>query len=775
VNPASGELLKDGQRIKIQDQPFRLLVVLLETPGRVVTRGEIQRGIWPDNTFVDFDNGLRVAVRKLREALGDDAENPRYVETIPKRGYRLLVPDVQVATSSDLNGAQASTGLALTATNAVHSETQIAFSRAPSRPSKILIFAAALLLLASSALLLFSVHGPRKLTGADTILLAEFTNSTGDPVFDETLRQALTVQLEQSPFLSLISDQRIQHTLRLMGQPTDARLTPDIAHHLCQRMQSAAYLSGSIASFGSQYVLGLKAVSCPTGEVLAEEQQTASSKENVLEALDSAAGKLRRKLGESLSTVEKFDTPLEQATTPSLEALQAYTLGRKTQVARDEFAAAIPFFQRAVRFDPNFAIDYAALGSVYWNIGETVLGTEYARRAHELHAPISEPERFYIESTYYHYVIGNLEKARQIYDVWEQTYPRNSSPRIRLHQLYSEEGKYEDALSQIREAIRIDPSKGGVNFLDLVHNLLDLDRLQEAGATARQAIANGFDSSSLRLNLYQLAFLDNDASEMARQAAWLTSKPGSEGQILELEAEAAAYWGHLKESRNLSRLAVASAMRAEESEIATSFEANAALREALLGRTAEVRLHAEPTYGVSMGRGTRYAAALSFALAGDSPRAQLLADDLARRYPDDTIVNFNYLPTIRAQIALDRKDPARAIELLQSAAPYELGGMGGVWWELFLGPVYVRGQAYLAQRKGREAAAEFQKILDHRGVVGTSPVGALEHLQIGRAYGLSGDKAKAKSAYADFLTLWKDADPDIPILKQAKAEYAKLQ
>jgi tetratricopeptide (TPR) repeat protein len=511
-------------------------------------------------------------------------------------------------------------------------------------------------------------------------------------------------------------------------------------------------------------------VSCRTGDVLADEQETAGDKEGILGALDRAAGKLRGKLGESLSTVEKFDTPLEQATTPSLEALQAYTLGRRTQAGRDEFSAAVPFYQRAIRFDPNFAIAYAALGVTYWDLGEIELGAEYGRKAYELHAPISEPERFYVETAYFNYAIGDLDKTRRVYDIWTQTYPRNASPRIRLWRVYEEEGKYEDALVQIREAIRLDPSKG-VSVRALVTTLIELDRLQEARATARQAVANGLDSPTVRAQLYKLAFLENDAPEMSRQAESVTGKPGGEDLMLELEAQTAAYSGHLKKSRDLSRQAVESTVRAEESETAASLEANAALREALFGNATDVHRHTGSAPEAQMGRRAQYAAALSFAIAGDSARGQLLADDLARRYPDDTLVKFNFLPTIRAQIALDRKDPSKAIDLLQSAGPYDLSYL---WWG-FLGPVYVRGEAYLMAHKGVEAASEFQKILDHRGIVGNSPVGALAHLQLGRGYELSGDKSKAKTEYQEFLALWKDADPDIPILRQAKAEYARLK
>ncbi len=757
VDPEKELLLRGNETVPLAPKTFQVLLVLMHHKKEVVTKDELMKSVWPD-TFVEEAN-LSRNIFLLRKALGECPQDHQYILTVPGKGYR-FAEDVQIVPEQDLS---------IVAANHAKVEIEVKESK-PWRWAAV----AVVIVLASAAgavgfFFAHRVHWAPVLTEKDTVVLADFANSTGDPVFDGTLRQGLAVELEQSPFLSLIPDQRIQRTLRLMGQPPDARITPQIALDLCQRTQSAAYLNGSIASLGSQYILGVKAVSCRTGDVLADEQETARGKENVLGALDKAAGKLRGKLGESLSTVQKFDTPLEQATTPSLEALQAYTLGRKTQVGRDEFAAAVPFYERAIRFDPNFAIAYAALGSAYWNIGETVLGGVEATKAYDLRAPVSEPERFYIESTFYHYVTGDLQKARQVYEISAQTYPRYSGTPLRLWQLDSGLGQYENALHQIREAIRLDPSRA-VNFTDLVDNLIKLNRFQEAGTTAQQAIANGFDSTSLRLKLYQLAFLENDAAGMARQVGSVAGKGDREADMFELRAQTAAYAGHLKESRNLSRRAVESAMRAEESEIAANFEAKAALREALFGNISNVRLHAKSALGIPAGRGAQYAAALSFAIVGDSTHAQSLADNLARRYPDDTLVQFNYLPAIRAQIELNHRDPSKAIDLLQSAGPYELSG---TWWG-FPGPVYVRGEAYLMAHRGIEAAAEFQKIIDHRGIVAGDPIGALAHLQLGRAYALAGDMAKARSAYQDFLTLWRDADSDIPILKQAKAEYAKL-
>jgi eukaryotic-like serine/threonine-protein kinase len=621
---------------------------------------------------------------------------------------------------------------------------------------------------------LFFSRRAHALTDKDTIVLADFTNMTGDTVFDGTLRQGLSVQLEQSPFLSIVSDQQIQQTLRLMGQPDDARLTPEIARELCQRTQSAAVLDGSIATLGSQYVLGLKVVNCRTGDSVAEEQERATSKEQVLAAMDKGAVKLRKKLGESLSTVQKFDTPVEQATTPSLEALQAYSLGRKTKVGKGDFAAAVPVLQRAIRLDPNFAMAYASLGSTYNNLGETNLAAENTRRAYELRERVSEQENFYIESHYYEGVTGNLEKARQVYELWAQTYPRDWVPPNNLGVIYRVLGQYDKCLVEMREAFRLNLASG-LSYANLVNGYLYFGRIEEARATAGEAQAKKLDSPALRINLYRLAFLQNDSGGMAQQVAWAAGKPGVEDVLLAYEADTAAYSGQLRKARELSRQALASSERTEEKETAADYEAEAALREAVFGNAAEARQRAVAALALSTGRDVQYGAALALALAGDAFRARALADDLAKRLPGDTVVQFNYLPTTHAQLALNRSDSSKAIEALQDAIPYELGRPGKANFTPGLYPVYVRGEAYLAAHQSGEAAAEFQKILDHRGIVLNEPIGALAHLGLARAYALQGDTAKGKTAYQDFLTLWKDADPDVPILIAAKAEYAKLQ
>ena len=605
------------------------------------------------------------------------------------------------------------------------------------------------------------------LTDKDTIVLSDFTNTTGDPVFDGALRQGLAVQLEQSPFLSLVSEERIQQTLRLMGHPADAKLTPEIARELCERTRGTAVLNGSIAQIGTQYLLTLKAVNCASGESLASTEAQASDKNHVLDALGKSSSEIRNKLGESLSTVEKFDKPLEQATTSSLEALQAYSLGRKTREEKTDPAAAVLLFQRAIRLDPNFAMAYAALGRSYINLNENKLAVENTRKAYEFRDHVSERERFFIESAYYHSVTGDLEKARQTYELWAQTYPRDDAPSRSLAVIYANLGLYEKALAETRESIHFNPGSG-LNHSNLVSGLLSLNRVEEARSAADEALAKNLDSSFLRFYLYKIFFLQNDSAGMAEQVAWGTGKPGVEDELFDLQANTAAYYGQVGKARGFSRQAVASAMRAEEKEAAAGFEANAALREALFGNREEARRRAAAALALSTGQ-AHYDAALVLSLAGDTVWPQRFAQDLENQSPEDTLVKVGMLPVLRAQLALNGNDAQKAIESLQVAAPYESGEAISFY------PAFVRGQAYLAAHQGSEAALEFQKILDHPGIVRNDPIGALAHLGFARAYVLRGDSVKARAAYQDFLTLWKDADPDIPIFLAAKSEYAKLK
>jgi eukaryotic-like serine/threonine-protein kinase len=616
----------------------------------------------------------------------------------------------------------------------------------------------------------FYFHRTSKLTDKDSIVLADFTNTTSDPVFDHTLKQALMIQLEQSPFLSIVSEDRVLQTLRLMNQTADTRLEPKIAREVCKRTQSAAVLEGSVAQIGTQYLILLKAVNCVNGQTLTSTEAQAIDKSHVLDALGKTASEIRSKLGESLATVQKFNAPLPQATTSSLEALQADSLGSDAMAGGGNSVAAIPFYERAIKLDPNFAIAYVNIAMAYSTLGENRLASDNLQKAYELREHVSERERLEIESEYYIIVTGDLEKAKKSFEVYAETFPRDWLARNELAAVYATLGQHDKSLVEFREALRLNPDSNRA-YYNVISVYLSLNQLEEALKSLEQAKPKNADSVDRRLSLYSLAFLQNDSAGMEEQVRWGAGKPGVENVLLANESDTAAYSGQLANARVFSSRAVASAERADEHEAAAAYEAEAALREALIGNTTGARHRIDSALRLSKGRDVQSGVALAYALIGDAARAQRLAEDLEKNFPEDTIVRFNYLPTLRAQLALSRNDPSRAIEFLQAAAPYELGNVG--YFALY--PVFVRGEAYLAGQKGMEASYEFQKILDHRGIVQNELIGALTHLGLARSYALQGDTTKAKVAYQDFLTLWKDADPDIPILIAAKAEYAKLK
>jgi eukaryotic-like serine/threonine-protein kinase len=612
------------------------------------------------------------------------------------------------------------------------------------------------------------------LTEKDTIVLADFTNTTGDTVFDDTLKQALAVDLGQSPFLNILSEDKVRQTLREMTRSPSERLTRDLAREVCLRAGSKAYLSGSIASLGNQYVIGLNTVNCQTGDSLAEEQERATGKEQVLAAMDKAAAKFRNEVGESLSSVQKFDVPLEQATTNSLEALKAYTLGLKTGREKGD-AEALPFNKRAIELDPNFAMAYSRMGVNYYNLNQPSLGTEYVKKAFDLRERVTEREKLHITALYYTLATGELEKSNQAYELWVQVYPRDDLAYGNLGTDYMVLGQYEKAATETREALRLEPN-AVVSYENLGEIYLALNRFDEARTTTEEALGRKLEDIPLHLNLYALAFFQGNAAAMRQQADWAIGKPGAEDWMLSVESDTEAWSGRLGKARELSRQAVETARRSDEKEPAALWQANAAIREALFGNVEAARQNAAAAIALAPGsRDAEAQAALAYALAGDAAHAKSLADDLAKRCSQDTVVQSVWLPTIRAQIETSRKNPAQSIELLQTAAPHELGMLSGSAANSCLYPVYVRAETYLSAQQGPAAAAEFQKILDHRGLLWNCATGALAHLGLARAYALQSDAAKAKAAYQDFLALWRDADPDIPILKEAKAEYAKLQ
>jgi len=647
-------------------------------------------------------------------------------------------------------------------------------SRVRQHKRAVMVSAAAIVIgLAVSGWLYFARRA-HALSKKDTIVLADFANTTGDEVFDGALKQALAFDLGQSPFLNILSEAKVRQALRQMTRSPSERLTEDLAQEVCQRAGSKAYLAGSIATLGTQYVIGLEAVNCASGDVLAREQVTASGKEQVLPALGQAAAKLRNEVGESLSSVQKFDVPLSQATTNSLEALKTLTLGRKTVNEKGD-AEAIPFFKRAIELDPNFAFAYAALGISYYNLNQPSLAANYLKKAFDLRDRVTEREKFHITALYYELATGELEKANQTYVLWTQVYPRDDVAYGNLGSNYMILGQYESAATETREALRLEPTNV-TGYENLGQIYLAQNRFNEARTTTEEALERKFDDFQLHLDLYALAFFQDNVAAMKQQADWTIGKPSAEDLMLSLESDTEGWSGRLGKARELSRQAIESARRSDEKEPAALRQANAAIREALFGNADAARQNAAAAVALAPGsRDAESQAALAYALAGDTARAQLLADDLGSRFPQDTVVQSVWLPTIRAQIETSRQNGTRSIELLRAAKPYELGMLTGSATNSCLYPMYVRAEAFLSAQQGAAAAVEFQKILDHRGLLWNCATGALAYLGLARAYALQDDTAKAHAAYQDFLTLWKDADPDIPVLIAAKAEYAKLK
>ncbi len=633
---------------------------------------------------------------------------------------------------------------------------------------------AAAIALALLAAAYFYFHRAPKLTAKDTIVLGEFENKTGDAVFDQTLRQGLAVQLEQSPFLALVSDQQMQQVLRFMNRPPETRLTPEVAREICERTSSSAVLEGSIAGLGSQYVLWLRARNCRTGDVLAEEQSQAGRKEEVLQALSRIVNQIRIRLGESLATIQEHSMPLEQASTPSLEALKAYSAGVSALYSHGG-PAAIPHLQRAIAIDPQFAMAYGDLSITYWNMGQTDLSAEYTRKAYELRERVSDRERRWILFLYDRQVTGNLPRELQNLESWVQAYPRDWRPFAVLAGWGTQgTGQYERGIQAAQEALRLNPDNS-FSYVMAIHYFF-LDRFVEAADALQRAAERKLEIPEFLITRYYLAFFNGDQPGMEREIARARGEH-VEDWMSHNQAMVLARSGRMRQARTMWGRAVAMAQQDGNGEGAARYEAAEAVCEAHFGNVAAARERARAALQLAKDRDVEYAAAFALAHSGDSSGSQRLAVDLEKRFPEDTPVQFEYLPTLAALSSLAHRAPLDAVERLQRALPYDFALPGTAFFAKFGGlyPAYVRGEAYLKSQQGREAAAEFQKVLDHRGIVYADPIGALAHLQLARAYILSGDHAKAKSAYERFLTLWKDADRDIPILKQAKAEYAKLQ
>ncbi len=792
IDPRSRTLRRGKTTVALNFRTFDVLLYFVQNPGKVLTREELLKSVWAD-ALVD-ENSLAQSISALRRALEEKPGDNNYVVTLPGRGYQFVsqvqaiapetpavVPDATVAGPAP-NGMifqQQTIRTSVITEDRVSSGTAALSVSRTARIPKFWKIAAPVLLFASLVVagLGYRAHQRQRLTEKDTIVLGDIANSTGDAIFDDTLKTALYIALRQSPFLNVLPDSQVAKTLQLMTRPAGAKLTPEVARELCQRAGSKAYIAGAIGSLGSEYVLQLKAVNCLSGDTLGQEQMTAASKEKVLDTLGEAASKLRGELGESLATVQKFDMPF-QATTPSLEALKAYTVGAAHD--RQSPTAALPDFQRSVELDPNFARGYLAIADQYTNLGKPGRANEYLTKAFHLRQHSSEPERLRIAGTYYMAVTGELDKAAQTYQEQMEEYPHDVVGGS-LGNIYAELGQYEKAAEVTRQAQLLRPDYHGW-YSNLANYALALQRLDEARQIIDQAQAKKLDDFQLRNARYVLAFFGSDSAGMAEQLQWFEGKAEYENFGLALASDTEAYAGHAAKARELIKRAVDSAVRTDNKEVGAIYLAIAAQREAVDGRLAEARQGAVEALKLApTSPGAAAEAALAFSLAGDTGHAESLAQDLGKRFPLDTQMQSLWLPAIRAQLALDQNHPAPALMSLQAASAIELGTIPFVNNVSCLYPTYVRGQAYLASGQGAEAAAEFQKILDHSGIVWNCWTGAMAHLGIARAnalqlktsQGATADAARVRAlaAYRDFLTLWKDGDPETPILKQAKAEY----
>jgi len=751
------ELRSDGHSLKMERIPMEILFLLVEHRGQLVSREQIVERVWSKDVFVDTDNSINAAIRKIRQALKDDFEQPRFVQTVTGKGYRFIAPVIEPPVAETQSPAQRVI------------EERLPLVAQPVRMWAIVGAASLLVAIGLYASRIWNRAAIPKLSEKDTIVLADFVNTTGDPVFDDALKQALSVVLTQSPFLNVASDVQVSEMLQRMGRASNDPLSREVAREVCLRLGGKAVLIGSISNLGSHYVVGLQALGCAGGDMLGNSQAEATSKEGVLKALDGAASQLRGRIGESLSSLEKYDFPVD-TTTKSLEALKAFSMGQRTLRESGE-VRAIPFFRQAIQLDPDFALAYTTLGRAYEDLGEDGEAVEDFTKAYQLRNRLSERERYYIMTLYSETVTGDLQQARQAGEVWIQAYPRDGVAREKLGTVYGDLGQWEDANAQASEALRLDP-ESTINVSNSVTTAVALNRPDEAQRILERAQALGLDGPIIHEIVYPLAFLRGDRTVMEQQVAWAASKGDSEYVLLSEHSDTEAYYGRLRKARDFSRRAVESATRQDAKEAAALFEIAAALREMETGNVTLARKGVRAALALAPGRDVTVLAALVLARTGDAAHVKALARDLESKNPLNTLMKFYWLPTLKAAEGIRAGNPQTALSALQVTAPYELSQASISTAPMY--PVYIRGEAYLLAHNGSAAAGEFKKLLDHRGVVQNSILGPLSMLQLARAEVMMGELEGARKQYSDFLSRWKDADPDIPILKQAKAEYARL-
>jgi eukaryotic-like serine/threonine-protein kinase len=764
IDPARRQLLRDNRPVPLQPKAFDVLLALVQQSAAVVSKDDLLRTVWP-GTYVEESN-LSQTIFVLRRTLGDSAEKSRYIVTVPGRGYCFAEKVNVIAEKTDHEADDKFVVRAHTSSHILIEQKDLPAVRVLSPRQSIPrshILAAVVVLIALGGTY-FYLHRTPPLTSKDTIVLGDFANSTGDAVFDDTLKQGLGVALRQSPFLNILSDDKVNATLKRMTKPAGIFLSKEIAHEICLRNSSAAFISGSIAAIGDTYVLGLEALNCQTGETIAAQQETARSKQNVMSALGRSASALRRELGESLTSMQKFDVPLEQATTFSLDALKAYTQGQRAQREGDD-AGARDLYLRAVQLDPNFARAYAALATNYSNLSQTDYAFENYEKAFALRDRVTNRERYYIEATYYSNVTGETDRAIHIYQEWIANYPQDATPHFNIAAKYGTIGQFEQATQEMLAAMKLEPDDAG-GYGVLIGFYLDQNRLDDAKRTEQEATARHLGGYVLREKRYDLAFLNNDEAGMRAQVA--ANGNSKDYLLLNVQANTEAYYGKYRQSRESWTRGVEAATRDDSKPMAAAWQALAAQREAEIGNFDLARKDALAALTVSSSRPVQIRAAIAFARAGDSLQAQHLADALGKQYPLDTVIQNYTLPVVRAAICLNNHDPSKAVDVLKVVESSELGSGPSLY------PIYLRGLAHLEIGHGDQAAREFQKILAHRGLTLNHLTGALAHLQFARAQVKLGDLPTARKSYQEFLTVWKDADSDIPVLKQAKTEYAKL-